>query len=289
MGLTNNLGKLSNMITSNGSSVGIGTSTLTSGIPLSVNVATSNNCNIAFQENASDKWYLRNITSSNAFSFYSVAGSAEVMRLTSAGNVGIGTSSPVANLHLLTASGNTTLYVQSTGAGSYALTSYSNVTTGYGYDVGFGGSSSIAPNSYYIYGGSSAGIKMQISGAGLVYFPTVYGNTGGGSGTVAISASGELYRATSSLKYKENVTDYNKGLNEILQLRPVYYNVKREDDNNLYAGLIAEEIEDLGLKEFVQYAEDGTPDAIYYANMIALLTKAIQELSAKVSALENKA
>ena len=41
----------------------------------------------------------------------------------------------------------------------------------------------------------------------------------------------------------------------------------------------------LGLNEFVQYAEDGTPDALAYANMVALLTKAIQELKAEVDKL----
>ena len=72
-----------------------------------------------------------------------------------------------------------------------------------------------------------------------------------------------------------------------MQMRPVYYKGKNDGDTQ-YAGLIAEEINDLGLVEFVQYAEDETPDALYYANMIALMTKAIQELNAKVSALENK-
>ena len=42
----------------------------------------------------------------------------------------------------------------------------------------------------------------------------------------------------------------------------------------------------LGLTEFVQYAEDGTPDALSYSQMIALLTKSIQELTAKVEMLE---
>lgn len=99
MGLTFRTGALVDAIyTDSSNKVGIGTSTLTAGIPLSINVATGNNCNVAFQENASDKWYLRNITSSNAFSFYSVAGGAEVMRLSSSGNVGISTTSPAARL-----------------------------------------------------------------------------------------------------------------------------------------------------------------------------------------------
>jgi hypothetical protein len=36
----------------------------------------------------------------------------------------------------------------------------------------------------------------------------------------------------------------------------------------------------------VQYAEDGTPDALAYSNMIALLTKAIQEMNTKIIELE---
>jgi hypothetical protein len=44
----------------------------------------------------------------------------------------------------------------------------------------------------------------------------------------------------------------------------------------------------------VQYAEDGTPDALAYGNMVSICIKAIQEqqqmideLKAKVAALEN--
>jgi len=95
MGKSFNTGRLGNgLFTDANGNVGVNTTTLTSGIPFSINVATGNNCNIAFQENASDKWYLRNITSSNAFSFYSVASSTEVIRLTSDGKLGVGTSTP---------------------------------------------------------------------------------------------------------------------------------------------------------------------------------------------------
>jgi hypothetical protein len=38
----------------------------------------------------------------------------------------------------------------------------------------------------------------------------------------------------------------------------------------------------------VQYAEDGTPDALAYQNMIALAFKAIQELKAEIEILKNK-
>ena len=56
----------------------------------------------------------------------------------------------------------------------------------------------------------------------------------------------------------------------------------------MFGGLIAEEVHDAGLTEFVAYDKEGRPDALHYGNMVALLVKAIQELEAKVAALEAK-
>jgi hypothetical protein len=80
-----------------------------------------------------------------------------------------------------------------------------------------------------------------------------------------------------------------------MQMRPVTYNSNNEDETQTYAGLIAEEIHEIGLTEFVQYADDGTPDALSYSNMVSLLVKAIQEqtqiikdLEARIVSLESK-
>jgi hypothetical protein len=50
--------------------------------------------------------------------------------------------------------------------------------------------------------------------------------------------------------------------------------------------LIAEEVHDVGLTEFVDYNKDDEPDALAYGNMVSLCIKSIQELSAKNDALE---
>ena len=111
--------------------------------------------------------------------------------------------------------------------------------------------------------------------------------TGSAANVFVESGSGLLYRSTSSIKYKNNVLDYNKGLKEVMQLRPVSYESKsKSDEGKMFAGLIAEEIHELGLTEFVQYAEDGTPDALAYQNMIALAFKAIQEQQAQIEELK---
>ena len=54
------------------------------------------------------------------------------------------------------------------------------------------------------------------------------------------------------------------------------------------AGFIAEEVDEAGLTEFVDYNPEGQPDALHYANMNALLTKALQEAIARIEILESK-
>ena len=122
----------------------------------------------------------------------------------------------------------------------------------------------------------------------------VYNSTTANAANVYINGSAQLQRSTSSLKYKTDVQDATHGIAEVMQLRPVTYKGKN-DGNQVFGGLIAEEVHDAGLTEFVQYADDGTPDALAYGNMVSLCIKAIQEqqqmietLQAKVAALEAK-
>ena len=122
---------------------------------------------------------------------------------------------------------------------------------------------------------------------GNIIIPTVYFIGSGAAANVVIDASGFLYRSTSSLKYKENIQPLPYGLSDVLQLNPVTFSSKNENEHGLrFAGLIAEEVDAIGLNEFVQYAPDGSPDALHYGNMVSLAVKAIQELNAKVEALE---
>jgi hypothetical protein len=122
---------------------------------------------------------------------------------------------------------------------------------------------------------------------GLLFSQPTYDNTTASAANITIFGDGSMYRSTSSLKYKTDVIDYTKGLSEVMQLRPVSYKGKNDGDK-VFAGLIAEEVHDLGLTEFVQYADDDTPDALSYSHMIALLTKAIQEQTVIINELKQK-
>jgi hypothetical protein len=162
-------------------------------------------------------------------------------------------------------------------------------------------STSTTSSSYPLFLFNSAGTGLfYVRSDGYIITGTAasspYNLTSGNAANMVVGADGTLYRSTSSLKYKTNVKTYDKGLNEVMQLNPVYYNSKNNREDGIqFAGLIAEEVHELGLTEFVQYAEDGTPDALAYSNMVALAFKAIQEqtqiikdLEARIVSLESK-
>jgi hypothetical protein len=121
-----------------------------------------------------------------------------------------------------------------------------------------------------------------------------YNSTTANAANVFISGSAQLQRSTSSLKYKTDVQDATHGLTEVMALRPVTYKGKNDGDK-VFGGLIAEEVHEAGLTEFVQYADDGSPDALAYGHMVSLAFKAIQEqqaiiesLKTRIETLENK-
>jgi len=141
-------------------------------------------------------------------------------------------------------------------------------------------------------GADTADLSINTSGH-LSTLPTYNNTTGSGANVHISSAGGLLFRSTSSLRYKNTVNDATHGLTELLTLRPVTYKGNNDGDI-VFGGLIAEEVHDAGLTEFVQYNEDNEPDALAYGNMVSLCIKAIQELKteldnakARITALEN--
>ena len=94
-----------------------------------------------------------------------------------------------------------------------------------------------------------------------------------------------------TLNDKKDIADATWGLADVLKLRSVTYksNATGENaDDNIYGGFIAEEVHSAGLINFVEYNDSNPPESIHYANMVSLMSKAIQELNAKVTTLETK-
>ena len=194
---------------------------------------------------------------------------ANAMTVRKNGNVGIGTNTPGARLHV--ANGNLRI-------GSLE-------------EISDGGSFLIQVNSAF----APLTNGNRTLGTSTFKWSTVYAT----NGTIN----------TSDRRDKENINDLNYGLNEVMQLRPVSYTWKDENLSNGKAklGLIAQDVREI-INEVVQDKEwiqdegsttkrsvDAERMGIYYSDLIPVLVKAIQEqqgtiedLKARIQALENR-
>jgi hypothetical protein len=112
------------------------------------------------------------------------------------------------------------------------------------------------------------------------------GNSAGAGTTLVIDGSGDIRPASSSLRYKNSIENYSKGLDELNKLNPVTFKYNGGDIIN--AGFIAEELDGLGFNEYVYKNSDGQPESIRYETMVALLVNAIKEQQQQIDDLEKK-
>ena len=130
--------------------------------------------------------------------------------------------------------------------------------------------------------------RMRLKGSnGLLYIPAAYSVTTSSAANMYVQSDGAFYRSTSSKRYKNTIKDATHGLADLLKLRSVTYKGNNDGDF-IFGGLIAEEVHDAGLTEFVQYNDDDEPDALSYGNMVSLCIKAIQEQQEQIKTLEAK-
>jgi len=125
-----------------------------------------------------------------------------------------------------------------------------------------------------------------------------YVSIGNGSPSYTLHVHGSIagigaYNNVSDAREKENINyNFEHGLETIKQLKPVYFDYKENGPkNNL--GFIAQDIQQVlpGLVSSFQKTTDANLEqrfAIKETNLIAVLVKAVQELSARVAALEAK-
>jgi hypothetical protein len=99
-----------------------------------------------------------------------------------------------------------------------------------------------------------------------------------------LSVSGS-WLSSSDISIKKNIVDIKYGLNEVLNLKPRSYNMK--DGGKEEIGFIAQEVEKI-IPEIVSDPIGNGVKGMNYANMVALLTKAIQEQQAQIETLKAK-
>ena len=214
---------------------------------------------------------------------------SEQMRIDSSGRVGIGVTDPTQ----YNSYGNGLIIEKSSTSGSSGMSIISG-TSGYGsiYFNDGTGNNTVGRIEYY-HGGDVMGFaiagteRMKLQTNGLLYVPSAYSVTTSSAANMYVQSDGAFYRSTSSKRYKNTIEDATHGLADLLKLRSVTYKGNNDGDF-IFGGLIAEEVHDAGLTEFVQYNDDDEPDALSYGNMVSLCIKAIQEQQEQIKTLEAK-
>ena len=145
------------------------------------------------------------------------------------------------------------------------------------------GNASSGAYSFAVRNSDESQNALLIENHGRFHSDFIYNTTTSDGANLNISTSSILRRSTSSRRYKTNIRDYDKGIAEIQTLSPKYFNGINDGDIQ-FAGLIAEDVHDAGLTEFVQYNSDDEPDSLAYSHMVALLVKGMQELKTELDA-----
>ena len=140
---------------------------------------------------------------------------------------------------------------------------------------------------------NAGGSGLNLLGSTSTGIAGAYVGTAGSGNTVTFDVR---TTSPSDLRLKEEITDIDVGLAFVKQLRPVSYKLKADPKHQKGYGFIAQEVENLIPNPSSLVYEE--PDwkvgdeigfkTIHYPSYIAVLTKAIQELTAKVEALEAK-
>ena len=270
-------------------------------------------------------------SNSNPFTFYT--NSAERMRIDSSGNVGIGTSSPGNKLVTASNAANSKIEIQNTStAASTSKTSALQFTgTDTSGTLKDSGDIFVTPadNNYvgsnmlfYTRGSDTTAERMRIDSSGNLLVGYTSSN-----GAYKLQVNSQIFAtsatiATSDGRYKKDIQSLDGALGLVNQLNPVQFSWKQHpvhafDTSTPTIGFIAQEIQQvLADKPYLssiiksnkcvikpeEKDDDGnmikeavTEEFLGIAegNMIALLTKAIQEqqaliqtLTARITALE---
>ena len=128
-------------------------------------------------------------------------------------------------------------------------------------------------------------------------FYTKMSTSGSGLAVQWNSSTYELIATSSSRRYKENIRPFLSGLDYVLKMNPVTFTyIERPEETDPILGLIAEDLDEIGLTELVNYNNDNLPESINYDKISVVLINAVKELDgeikkslAKLEALESAA
>lgn len=172
-------------------------------------------------------------------------------------------------------------------------------------------------NSLPVAIGSSPTVVGRLGGAGgwqvddtltVLGFST-FAYPVAGTANASLTSGGLLQRIASSRRYKRDIEELQVPPEKILELIPRQFRFKHHfeavrnewDDNSemlvaelppeeapLHIGFIAEEADELGLEEWVEYDENGLPDGFQYSNFIAAHQIVLRDQAKRIKTLETQ-
>jgi len=250
---------------------------------------------------------------------------SEAMRITSAGNVGIGTSSPTnklqvtgggltvngtspaftANAAIIDVSGsitrisaagpdnttNGTMAFNTASANAGVFNERMRITSAGELLVGTTSSVDSGILQVAYASGVNNGIIFRTNGTGSQYAAIFY-NGNGAVGSITTNASATAYNTSSDYRLKENITSITGALATVAQLKPVTYKWKTDgsDGQGFIAHELAEVVPDCVTGEKDAVDKDGKPvyQGVDTSFLIATLTAAIQEQQALIESLTTR-
>lgn len=203
----------------------------------------------------------------------------EAVHVSGAGDVGIGTTNPLAKQH-----------VHGTNTWEEAYTLYTNNTTGSSLGDGF--IIGTTPSGAMVWNLEATPLSFLTSSIERMTILSG-GNVGIGTtapaytlevSNTAAKPGGGSWIATSDSRLKQNVAPYTDGLTEVLSIKPMRYNynsLSGHDTALTYVGVIAQELQEIVPYMVGTFDKEGEE----YLNvdnsaMIYMLINAVQELSA---------
>ena len=141
------------------------------------------------------------------------------------------------------------------------------------------------------------GVRIKVgedSGSGTNYLCGFQDGDGNSVGSITFSGSNTSFNTSSDYRLKSNIADLTDATTKLKELKPKKFSWTKDTNNKLIHGFLAHEVSPVVPEAVIGEKDakdaDGNPEyqQIDQSKLVPLLVKTIQELEARIAALEAK-